>query len=150
MEAQILYAKHYTDPDNNDHYLSVYDGIYQPNTPLNSKTWSTVRFLGNINLTQRYFLKGAKFQTKVTNIENNIITITGNNQLRPFQELLVELGNQQDFIDTVQNAIFTNSNEKKQRTYNTYKTILHRTNLLQEANDPEFIEMLNKYGKCFF
>jgi hypothetical protein len=115
MQPQILYGYLYTDEENGDRRMVIYEGI------INTRNYPVVRHLGNVNITQRFFLKFRKFPRKIENIENNTILLNDNKQLRPIQDILLELGYQQDFIDLVRNIVNNSSNDKKVMTHEHFQ-----------------------------
>jgi hypothetical protein len=121
MEANILYGYSYIDHTNGDRWLTIYEGIHMPTTPTNTRNYPIVRFLGNVNITQRFFLKHRKFPRKIESIENNILVLNDNKNLQTIQNILNEMGYQQDFIDLLRNAVINSSNDKKVMNYEYFQ-----------------------------
>jgi hypothetical protein len=121
MDNHLLYGYLYTDETNGDNRMTIYQGIYLPGTPTNTRLYSIVRHLGNVNITQRFFLKSRKFPRKIEKIENNILILNDYTQLRPIQDIILELGFQQDFVDLVINTVINSSNDKKVMTYESFQ-----------------------------
>jgi hypothetical protein len=82
-----------------DKCINVYRGIYQPNTPLNTRNYAIIKNLGKVNLTQRTFRKYAKHLLK-------LVTII---------PVLTENGFTPEFINEVINTILTKSEDKSMK-----------------------------------
>ena len=121
MDNHLLYGYLYTDETNGDNRMTIYQGIYLPGTPTNTRVYSIVRHLGNVNITQRFFLKSRKFPRKIEKIENDVLFLNDNKQLSLIQNILHNLGYQQEFIDLVINTVINSSNDKKVMTYESFQ-----------------------------
>ena len=104
-----------------DKCINVYRGIYQPNTPLNTRNYAIIKNLGKVNLTQRTFSKYAKhFQMVVTEPyfygeEDDSITTQRDDEFRPIMPVLTENGFTPEFINEVINTILTKSEDKSMK-----------------------------------
>ncbi len=123
MDTQILYGYSYTDDTTGDNRMTIYQGIEIPTI---RRTYSVVRHLGNVNITQRYFLKSRKFPRKIERIENEVLFLNDTTSLRTIQDILLVLGYQQDFIDVVRNTVVTAANNKAISTHERCKDRIHR------------------------
>jgi len=103
-----------------DKCINVYRGIYQPNTPLNTRNYAIIKNLGKVNLTQRTFRKYAKHLLKLVtepyfySEEDDSIT-TNDEEFRPIIPVLTENGFTPEFINEVINTILTKSEDKSMK-----------------------------------
>jgi len=96
-----LYAKFSTD-DTGDQWLSVYRGI---NTIRN---YPTTKFIGNINITQRKFIKRSKHPRKIIQQDAHLITLTGYDFILTKMNVLFEnLGYTDAFLTEISHVIQT-------------------------------------------
>ena len=113
-----LYANQYTDDENGDIWLAIYQGIYEKQSTRGNIVYPAVRHLGNINITQRQFLKGAKHPKKVVNQEGDTIILNGyDNIFTRMSTKFTELGYPQTLLDEITNVILTNSANPNIKTY---------------------------------
>jgi hypothetical protein len=78
-----IYVSPYHDSENNDDCVVVYRAIYDNQS---NKHYTTVVHLGNINLVQRYFIKGDKTKQQVLRQQDQTLTLEDNStQCYPFQ-----------------------------------------------------------------
>ena len=105
-----------------DKCIYVYRGIYQPNTPLNTRNYPIIKNLGKVNLTQRTFRKYAKHLLKLVtepyfySEEDDSIT-TNDEEFRPIIPVLTENGFTPEFINEVINTILTKSEDKSMKLH---------------------------------
>jgi hypothetical protein len=79
---------------------------------------SVVKFIGNININQRLFLKGAKHPQKITINEDGTIRFSNSNTIiRQLNTLLTDLGYPQTLIDEITNVINIQSVNPNIKTY---------------------------------
>ena len=103
-----------------DKCIDVYRGIYQPNTPLNTRNYPIIKNLGKVNLTQRTFRKYVKHLLKLVtepyfySEEDDSIT-TNDEEFRPIIPVLTENGFTPEFINEVINTILTKSEDKSMK-----------------------------------
>ena len=77
-----IYVSPYHDSENNDDCVVVYRAIYDNQS---NKHYTTVVYLGNINLVQRYFIKGDKTKQQVLRQQDQTLTLEDNStQCYPF------------------------------------------------------------------
>lgn len=132
MENQTLYGYHYVDEGNGDHRMTVYQGIFIPGTPENTRTYPVVRHLGNVNITQRFFLKSRKFPRKVETIEGELLSFNDNMKIKSIQSILNDLGHPQEFIDLVRNTILDTSHNENTGTCEGWQDKLNRYGYIYE------------------
>lgn len=121
MDAQILYGYSYTDETNGDLRMVVYDDIHIANSLTNTRAYPVVRHLGNVNVAQRFFLKFRKFPRKIKNIEGGTLFLNDDTQLRPIQEILLNLEYAQEFIDLIKSTVINSSNDKTVMTHEYFE-----------------------------
>ena len=113
-----LYAKQYSDDENGDIWLSICQGIYEKQSTRGNIVYPAVRHIGNINITQRRFLKGAKHLKKIVNQEGDTIILNGyDNIYTRINILFINLGYPQTLLYEITNVILTNSANLNIKTY---------------------------------
>ena len=125
MNQLFLFANHYngTDDyiiqaDNGDRWLSIYQGIYQYQSTRGNKTYPAVRFMGNINITQRRFYKGQHKYHKVIREEENSIFLRNNDEYTVLNILLANNGYPHTLLNEIENVTLTQSDNPHLKIYN--------------------------------
>jgi hypothetical protein len=129
MEQYVLYGKQYngtddyiTGVDNGERLISIYQGIYETQSTRSDKIYQTLKFLGTVNITRRFFYKGAKFPRKIICQEgDNVVLFNYHNQDEEYTftlltTLFTQLGYPDHLLNDVTNIVLTSSNDKRIKT----------------------------------
>ena len=114
-----LYATQYTDDENGDIWLAIFKGLYQKQSTRGNIIYPVVKFIGNVNINQRRFLKGAKHPKKITIQQDGTLSLTNSvdGGITLLTILLTEVGYPQILINEIINVINTQSINPNIKTY---------------------------------
>lgn len=123
-ENLVLYGKYYTDETNQEKWISVFQGIYQTQSTRGNIIYPSLKYMGAINLTQRYFFKGSKTSRKIVIIEDNsVILFDYHNDIRdntftPLPLLFANNNLSEELLNDVTNVVLRVSTDKTIKCFN--------------------------------
>jgi hypothetical protein len=120
MSKKDYFVAEYDDSENNEHCLVLVKGIKQ------FSSYQFVQHIGNINLQQRFFIKGDKSQQPVIHQTNQSITLSNQTVMYPLESYFETNKDRYDdiikLIESIQTP-YRYSNQTQDRTKDRAKII---------------------------